>query len=352
MERAAYLLWLFLAFASAAPNSETSPYYTTWPTTDTTWPRTDTTPYETTTPGSRCTDIFEEVGDHCIFVDESLSGSWQDMRDVCHVLGGDLPNLQDANFLADIKDYLNNHGYTGPSYWVGSNDQITEGVWQWVNDHSQVKLGTPLWGDLSDRHQQPTGGSAENCGVLLSGDHYFMHDESCGLSHSLICEQYHFQGTEAEQADISKTDVVKPVTQMSCPSPYVIVAGKCIFVNTLAETSWESHKTSCESLGGHMIKLNDANELGAVFDSTKLSGVAHNFWIGATDDHQEGQWFWHDGSRVREGTPFWGDYGTSSQNPRGGVLENCGMITASDHYFFDDEDCGAAHYVICETDMM
>lgn len=341
MERVVFLLCLFLA--SVSENSAT----------ETTWPITDTTLYETTTPGSRCTGIFEEVGDHCIFVDESLSGSWQDMRDVCHVLGGDLPNLQDANFLADIKDYLYNYGHTGVSYWVGSNDQVTEGVWQWVNDHSQVKLGTPLWGDLYDRHQQPTGGSSENCGVLLSGDHYFMHDESCGLSHSLICEEYHLQGTDVEQANNSRTDIVKPVSsQRDCPPPYVLVAGKCMFVNTLAETSWESHKTSCESLGGHMIKLNDANELGAVFDYLTQLRVFQNFWIGATDNHQEGQWFWHDGSRVREGTPFWGDYGTSTQNPRGGVLENCGMITADDHYFFDDEDCEAAHYVICETDIM
>ncbi|XP_068231668.1 C-type mannose receptor 2-like isoform X1 [Palaemon carinicauda] len=328
-----FCLYLGICTGTWAKAASTPPY----------WPDT------TTTPGSRCTGVFEEVGNHCIFVDKDLSGTWQDMRDVCHVLGGDLVNLQDANFLADIKDYLYGFGHTGVTYWVGSNDQVTEGVWQWINDHSQVKLGTPLWGDLSSRIQEPTGGSAENCGVLFHGDHYFMHDTSCSVSYSLICEQYNFHGIEVTGTNASRTDIVQEDSPNNCPSPYVIVAGRCIFVNTLAKNSWQSHKTSCESLGGYMVKLDDANFLGAIFDYLTQSGISHEFWIGASDDHQEGQWFWHDGSRVRMGTPFWGDNGTITQNPDGGVTENCGMINYDDHYFFDDEDCNANHYVICET---
>ncbi|XP_027220714.2 C-type lectin domain family 7 member A [Penaeus vannamei] len=288
-----------------------------------------------------CTLPYHNIGGHCLLIDDLLLGSWERMSTFCVDFGGTLANLYDANVLTAAIAYMDEHGLRDRCFWVGASDAADEGVWRWT-DGNLVRRGTPLWGDLADEVQQPTGGTAENCGLLLFGDHHFLHDADCSEEHAVICEQVETQAVHHKSPKID------------CPLPYQYIGGRCLFVNPFGTKSWGDMNAYCQNMGGHMAKLDDANLLGYVFDYlTGNEGLGDVFyWIGATDAATEGEWLWHDGTRVTMGTPFWGDAPSGNQAPDGGEDHDCAFLKPTDHFFFNDYLCEGDNThsfgVICE----
>jgi hypothetical protein len=57
--------------------------------------------------------------------------SWHAARDKCKDMGGQLVTIPDAQTWEFVK------GLTTASVWLGASDEVTEGVWKWVD-------GTPV----------------------------------------------------------------------------------------------------------------------------------------------------------------------------------------------------------------
>lgn len=55
---------------------------------------------------------FVPIGDRCLFVHESASGSWYEMRAFCQGLGSytDMAVVDDANLLGEIVDFIYQNG--------------------------------------------------------------------------------------------------------------------------------------------------------------------------------------------------------------------------------------------------
>lgn len=73
-----------------------------------------------------------------------------------------------------------------------------------------------------------------------------------------------------------------------------------------------------------------------------------SYWVGATDEAEEGKWVWSsDGTDVKSGTPIWGYlYGVQ---PDGGTDQNCGTLYVKDFFYMHDELCSESTYgVICQ----
>ena len=70
---------------------------------------------------------------------------------------------------------------------------------------------------------------------------------------------------------------------------------------TLGNTSWYGAKTEAESVGGNLVIINDASEWEWV--DQKFGGI--NYYIGATDAVNEGDWRWVDGTKLAINSPFW-----------------------------------------------
>ena len=104
--------------------------------------------------------------------------TWEDARQKCIQLGGDLAILKTAVELEIVKERF---GATlaGLYAWVGLSDKVTEGQFIW-ND------GTPAvdvdWGFL-----QPSGAISEDCCALFFTPGEF-HDGLCSLPLFYICE--------------------------------------------------------------------------------------------------------------------------------------------------------------------
>lgn len=67
--------------------------------------------------------------------------------------------------------------------------------------------------------------------------------------------------------------------------------GHSYLVVTQAMT-WQKAKSYAESLGGHLVTISDKEENTFVADLAREKGVSTAFWIGLTDDTEEGVFVW------------------------------------------------------------
>jgi hypothetical protein len=62
---------------------------------------------------------------------------------------------------------------------------------------------------------------------------------------------------------------------------------------------WTEAKKLCADIGGHLVIIETAEEQDAIMTMLTRNGLGRDiFWIGATDEAQEGTWKWVDGSLV------------------------------------------------------
>ncbi|XP_064123119.1 C-type lectin domain family 17, member A-like [Macrobrachium nipponense] len=122
-------------------------------------------------------------------------GNWHYMREACHSIYGEMIKIDSPNFFLDLVLFLNNQSFEEEIYWIGANDEVTEGVWLWA-DHSTVQMGTPFWGtiDYYGITQKPNGGEKCDCAAIDKKSFYYFADYDCAAEDfSVICE-YGLQG--------------------------------------------------------------------------------------------------------------------------------------------------------------
>jgi hypothetical protein len=106
--------------------------------------------------------------------------------------------------------------------------------------------------------------------------------------------------------------------------------------------AWGLAETECASKGYHLTSIGSDPE--NAFVSAAAAALAPGaWWIGATDQGQEGTFDWV------SGLPFsWSAW--EPGEPNGGILEDCGQVN---HYSplatWNDEPCGEAWRFVCEA---
>ena len=67
----------------------------------------------------------------------------------------------------------------------------------------------------------------------------------------------------------------------------------------LSPDSWSRSEDFADSIGGHLVSINDSAEQSWVYDTFGApSGTDRSIWIGLTDGAVEGELAWTDGSPV------------------------------------------------------
>lgn len=294
-----------------------------------------------------CKDPFQSVGDYCFLIDDIMRGTWSEMRDVCLELGGDLVNMKDANIHYEISEYIKMNDIGDVNYWVGATDEAYEGKWEWVSDKTSVRHGTPLWGRMYGH--QPDGGDDQNCAVLYARDYFFMHDESCDeKTYGVICHQNNTLSAIPVHNIAKNNDFNIPPNE--CPSSYEKIGNACLQVFSEKSYNWTEAKELCVGMHTHMVKVDDANLLGDIYDYLMLNEIESNLWLGGTDAASEGDWVWHDDTPIKTGTNYWNVKGEHSQEPDDDIPESCLSIWHLNSYMFSDVSCEAEFGVICEFD--
>jgi hypothetical protein len=103
--------------------------------------------------------------------------------------------------------------------------------------------------------------------------------------------------------------------------------------------TWQDAALYATEKGGHLVEINDAGEQTAVYNAIVNGAKIDSFytivddgggigyvWIGATDKHKEGTWYW-DGNNTGKGQNFWngeGAHGKGNGTAVNGAYVNWG----------------------------
>ncbi|MBD3312755.1 hypothetical protein GF352_04865 [archaeon] len=187
------------------------------------------------------------------------SKSWTDGKSACEELKSHLVTVNDAGENKWVDDF------TRGDVWIGYNDRGSEGDWEWLYDSSGYKH----W-----HNNEPNNAGNEDCAHMWSDGTW--NDAKCGKSKTVVCEK-------EDGADIVPDTPCSNTCTTNCPSGWSCRADSCY-----KETSgsWTSVKSYCESLGAHIITVNDNCE----------NEWINPGWIGYHDRSSEGWWQWVSGS--------------------------------------------------------
>jgi len=117
--------------------------------------------------------------------------------------------------------------------------------------------------------------------------------------------------------------------------------------------TWYNARAKCEALGTQLVKIESAEE-NDFLKSTYLNTSGVTFWIGLTDQMQEGEWIWTDGSPL-------GAYVNWDEDPNNlGGNQHCvhilrGPFSIGEYRFYDDKlgwndlECDFTLGYICEA---
>lgn len=117
--------------------------------------------------------------------------------------------------------------------------------------------------------------------------------------------------------------------------------------------TWDNALAKCQGLGAQLVKIESAEENDFI-KSMYLNASGVTFWVGLTDQVQEGDWIWADGSSLR-------DYEDWFQDPNNlGGNQHCvhiikGPLSIGEYRFGDDDfgwndlECNFTLGYICEA---
>ena len=270
---------------------------------------------------------------------------WQVAESTCNSLGGHLVSINSAEENAFLTDIL-----TLQSAWIGLSDVANEGVFEWSNgqalsysnwypgqpnnynnNQDYVELmNTGYWNDQYNHYnleyimELPCGSvqqlSGPAPGTWLDEGHYTVNyevNDGCGGYGSCSFDIYVEGSLEMNCPSDIVIDVPQGAAsvQVNWNEPYAnTCCGQCSqttgtdiqgfsYLGSLNahryyisnfNASWPNAKTACESNGGYLAIINDANENNYLAQLINHSAA----WIGLSDSGQEGLFEWVDGSSV------------------------------------------------------
>jgi len=107
---------------------------------------------------------------------------------------------------------------------------------------------------------------------------------------------------------------------------------------------WAEAKKACEDMGGHLLIIDTQEEQNALVAMLVRAGMGRdNFWIGATDEIEEGAWTWVDGSPVA-----YSNWNPREPNNYGG--EHYAEMAVGDGGRWNDLSLSLTRWFICEWD--
>lgn len=199
----------------------------------------------------------------------------------------------------------------GVSWWIGATDTQEEGTW--ITDNSKKTQRFSAWNE-GEPNNYGGGVPGEDCvianlGFLIGKDSFTWFDVDCairgfptdqgkGISFNPLCEQYkqdekkNCEGCEEKWAEVGNE--------------------KYKFLKTSDGTTRDEAEKICEDNGGYLAEIKSEQERKALqqyYDKNvkKTSNfflsalnlitgtedeVKYGWWIGATDEVEEGRWKW------------------------------------------------------------
>lgn len=138
---------------------------------------------------SLCPTHFVEVGGRCLHFDFNNPGDWDSSREYCQAMNGDLVVVSDAQFFADVIEYINTlSGLDELIFWVGATRNEQKSTWMWV-DGTPMKMGSPFWGyQYQMGYKQMPISDTARCVVMSHVYFFYFSETACTYDRYPICE--------------------------------------------------------------------------------------------------------------------------------------------------------------------
>uniref|UniRef100_A0A3B4V093 C-type lectin domain-containing protein n=1 Tax=Seriola dumerili TaxID=41447 RepID=A0A3B4V093_SERDU len=115
------------------------------------------------------TESFVNLTDKCYFFSTDTK-SWMEANAFCLGQNSNLMSIQDIH-----ERY----------YWIGLNDQVTEGVWEWSDGSPFIPyLSYWMQGQPDNWGDEP----GEDCGQVVGSSFAQWNDENCNVKRKYICK--------------------------------------------------------------------------------------------------------------------------------------------------------------------
>ncbi|XP_042308484.1 hepatic lectin-like isoform X2 [Sceloporus undulatus] len=113
--------------------------------------------------------------------------------------------------------------------------------------------------------------------------------------------------------------------------------GGCYFFS-VQDATWHTAKDHCEEKNSTLVVIHDLPKQNFLQSRTR----GHRHWIGLTDENNEGQWRWIDGTSYRTSFKNW-KTGEPNNYDRG---EDCALMDGPG--IWNDMSCNSKAFYVCE----
>ncbi len=195
---------------------------------------------------------------------------WTAAKTYCDSIGGHLVTITSKEEQEMVNTLLQKGGCS--AYWSGKTDESSEGSWSWVTgeqmNYTNWASGQPdnyngieSYGQV---YKNGTWNDAPNDVRVIneSGDFGFI----CEYEQPVVTATATYNGHTYELYDIAYID-------------------------------WQDAVNHCNSIGGYLVSITSAEEQKVV-ENLIQQGSCESYWIGATDEAEEGKWKWASGETV------------------------------------------------------
>ncbi|XP_058491825.1 asialoglycoprotein receptor-like 1 [Solea solea] len=150
-------------------------------------------------------------------------------------------------------------------------------------------------------------------------------------------------GTPQQGAYLKKLSPVRG----TCKDGWSSFERSCYLLATAAAT-WSKAEEQCRAHGGHLLVLNNLEELDYI---SRIVELRTNYWIGLVEREHEGHWSWVDGTDFKSTPTFW-DKGQPDNWAYSKKGEDCGELRPSEYRrrkLWNDADCTLPYPYVCES---
>lgn len=249
------------------------------------------------------------------------SMTWTAAEAYAEEVGGHLVTINDAAENAWVQTFVDTFGWV----WLGYTDEAVEGTWAWASgesatytnwassrpDNSDSWYGKAeadyAWmqydGTWDDAGTQPTmcglielDGSGSDGGSTGTWAQYLLDVDVADVtapevvSVSSLPEDGGSTSSVVDKLVVTVSEDLAPATVNV--NSWVYSYNGHAYVLTSGSMTWADAEAYAESLGGHLVTINDAAENAW---ATSLISNYGAVWIGLTDEATEGTWVWSNG---------------------------------------------------------
>ncbi|XP_061438947.1 C-type lectin domain family 4 member F-like [Rhineura floridana] len=121
--------------------------------------------------------------------------------------------------------------------------------------------------------------------------------------------------------------------------------GRSLYYISNGKKTWYDAENFCMSRDSHLASILSDEEQNYI-----TSQLSHPAWIGLSDENEEGNWEWTDGSRFI--TQYWSHGKPSDSKHYGEMEQDCtSIVPSSSEHNWNESECHELHRWVCKESL-